>query len=695
MAGPASAPSSHVNAVLRTLVLLIGLLLPFAALPGTLQAQGCGAVQIGLFSDRSGSAVGEGEVIDIQLQIYSLSGMQLNGCSVSWRVTGPGTLLNDGPYGARVRVGPGPGTLTVSVRPRGSSRSASIRFAVVETPMLLELRPDTIMLAIGEEKRPELLLTTGAGDTHTLHSARWESDTPAVATVDSTGMVRAIAPGTATIRATIDLSGGERQRSVSAVVRVGAAQPAATLSPFDPEARRALAATLRRSLRQEVLAPLYPRALDREAGGFLSEFDYQWQPSGAQDKMIVTQARHVWTNARVADFFPEEKAASLANARHGVAFLEKAMWDEQDGGFYWLVTRDGTPKAEPDGQIIKQAYGEGFAIYALAAYYAVSGDTTALRLARDAFNWLDRHAHDPVHRGYFNYLQRDGTPLRTGYQGTPPKDQNSSIHLLEAFTELYRVWPDPVLRDRLDEMLTLIRDTIRVEPGTLTLFSTADWQPISYRDSSAAVQKARHYFDHVSFGHNVETAYLMLEAADALGIPNDSATLRAGKQMVDHALRTGWDPKLAGLYDEGYYFPDRPGLTITVDTKAWWSQAEALNTLLLMADLYPEDPLRYQEKFLAMWSYIDRYLIDHEHGGWYEAGLDTDPDARTARKTQIWKAAYHEARALMNVIQRLEQPTGASPVIQAAGPDQGRSVDTKIAPLAMSRPHRAPALAAS
>jgi mannobiose 2-epimerase len=96
-----------------------------------------------------------------------------------------------------------------------------------------------------------------------------------------------------------------------------------------------------------------------------------------------------------------------------------------------------------------------------------------------------------------------------------------------------------------------------------------------------------------------------------------------------------------------------------------------------------------------MWSYIDRYLIDHEHGGWYEAGLDTDPDARTARKTQIWKAAYHELRALMNVIQRLEQTTGASPVIQASGPDQGRSVDTKIAPLAMSRPHRAPALAAS
>src|SRR5690606_28978301 len=106
---------------------------------------------------------------------------------------------------------------------------------------------------------------------------------------------------------------------------------------------------------------------------------------------------------------------------------------------------------------------------------------------------------DPVYGGYFNYTERDGTPLREGFEGTPPKDQNSSIHLLEAFTELYRVWPDPVLRDRLEELLVLIRDTLRVDPGHLTLFASADWTPVSYRDASEAVREANHYFDHVSF----------------------------------------------------------------------------------------------------------------------------------------------------------------------------------------------------
>jgi hypothetical protein len=213
--------------VYRTLLILTALLLSLAFRPSAAEAQSCGAVQIGLYSDQAGEPVSEGELIDVQLQIYSLSGMQLNGCSVSWQVSGPGTLLTDDQYGARIRVGPGPGTLTVTVRPRGGGgRTAGIRFAVTEVPMLLELHPDTIALAVGEETRPLLTLTTGRGDTYPLHSARWESDNPADATVDSTGMVRGAAPGLASIRATIELSGGARERSVTAVAKVSAVSAA-------------------------------------------------------------------------------------------------------------------------------------------------------------------------------------------------------------------------------------------------------------------------------------------------------------------------------------------------------------------------------------------------------------------------------------------------------------------------------------
>ena len=423
--------------------------------------------------------------------------------------------------------------------------------------------------------------------------------------------------------------------------------------PLSQPQRDSLAAVLDCSLRQ-LLAAWYPAAIDRDSGGFFSDLDDRFQPAGPQHKMIVTQARHVWANARAAAFYHDRRY--LPAAAHGVAFLRDVMWDRQDGGFYWLVTRAGVPIPERDGRLVKQAYGEAFGIYGLATYYEVSHDRAALALAQRAFRWLDRHAHDPVQGGYFNYMERDGTPLRAGYGETPPKDQNSSIHLLEAFTQLYRVWPDPTVRARLAELLHLVRDVIRVDPGTLTLFSTADWQPISYRDSSEAVRKAHESFDHVSYGHNVETAYLMLEAADALGQPNDPATLRAGKQMVDHALRTGWDTAVGGFYDRGYYFRDRPGITIIADTKNWWAQAEGLNTLLLMADLFPRDSMRYQQAFLKEWTYVDRFLIDHEHGGWFEGGLDKEPQRRTGPKAHIWKAAYHDSRALMNVIARLRTP---------------------------------------
>jgi len=251
------------------------------------------------------------------------------------------------------------------------------------------------------------------------------------------------------------------------MARPAAAGSSAARSLLTPQSRTALAAQIRESLRSELIAPWYPRAIDREAGGFLSQFDFEWKPTGNQDKMIVTQARHVWTTARASQFFPSDTMLRPASA-HGYRFLRDRMWDRQDGGFFWLVTRDGTPKPEAGGRLVKQAYGQAFGIYGLDAYYDVSRDTSALRLAQEAFRWLDAHAHDPVHRGYFNYLERDGTPMRNGLGRDGPKDQNSSIHILEAFTELYRVWPDPTLRDRLREMLVLIRDTIVTGPGTAT-----------------------------------------------------------------------------------------------------------------------------------------------------------------------------------------------------------------------------------
>jgi mannobiose 2-epimerase len=412
------------------------------------------------------------------------------------------------------------------------------------------------------------------------------------------------------------------------------------------------------SLKQNLLGTWYPRAVDSTYGGFLSSFTYDFKPTGDQQKMIVTQARHTWTNAKAAMRYPDI-AHYKQGARHGYEFLRDVMWDSTYGGFYWLVERDGTPVKD---DTIKTAYGNSFGLYALVAYYQLSKDPEALQLAKQSFEWLEKYSHDHEYKGYFQHLGRSGTPIfrnrntpstaETGY-----KDQNSSIHLLEALTQLYQVWPEPLVRERLREMLFLIRDTIVKDKGYLVLFLERDWTPVSFYNKPDSVIEQHHSLDHVSFGHDVETAYLMIEASATLGIQNDSTTHRIAKKMVDHALNYGWNENdsTGSFYDEGYYFKDKPGLTITRDTKNWWAQAEGMNTLLLMSQLYPNDPMNYYDKFRKAWKYIDTNLIDHEHGDWYAGGLDKQPEMRTALKGHIWKACYHQYRAMTNCIDMLRE----------------------------------------
>jgi mannobiose 2-epimerase len=202
-------------------------------------------------------------------------------------------------------------------------------------------------------------------------------------------------------------------------------------------------------------------------------------------------------------------------------------------------------------------------------------------------------------------------------------------------------------------MLVLIRDVIVTPKGFLTLFLTPDWKPVSFADSSKDVVTRHHSLDHVSFGHDIETAYLLLEASHVLGLKNDSITAKVAKRMVDHCLSKGWDASTGGFFDEGYYFKGDSDITITHDTKNWWAQAEALNTLLLMADFYPDDQMNYYSKFEAQWKYIDKYLIDHKNGDWFSSGLDKQPEVKTGLKGHIWKAIYHQYRSMTNCMDML------------------------------------------
>ena len=413
-----------------------------------------------------------------------------------------------------------------------------------------------------------------------------------------------------------------------------------------------------RLLRKGVLDVWYPRMIDSVDGGYFSNATFDWKIPEHQPKMVVTQSRLIWTSSQAALFYNDSTYTKYA--RHGFKFLTRHMWDNNYGGFFNIRSKDGNYTDEMYGNT-KTAYGNAFAIYGLTSYYKLTNDTVALNFAKKTFFWLDKHSHDNTYGGYVDEMAENGiwlSKIKTdskepGASNESLKDFNSTIHLMEAFTELYKVWPDPLVKTRLQEMLTIIRDTFVNKKGYLNLYFTDDWKLVSNSDSSQEVIRSRSLINHVSFGHDVETAYLLLEASYALDFKNDTTTLKIAKKLVDHALANGFDQVSGGFYDEGYYLPGSNGITISSKNAQWWVQAEGLNALLLMSKIFPKEK-RYYQSYLKIWSYIDNYLIDKKHGDWYINGLNYNPAVIDAPKASVWKCNYHNGRALMNCIRMLK-----------------------------------------
>jgi cellobiose epimerase len=411
-------------------------------------------------------------------------------------------------------------------------------------------------------------------------------------------------------------------------------------------------------VRRELTEHWYPHAVNRERGGFHQTLTRDWSLGRDQNVFVVYQARMTWTAAAFAEYSPPHREEFVRYALHGTEFLDRVVRDRELGGFHWVL--DAAGRVDPGQGDEKHGYGTAFVVYAAAKVREVTGDERALKVARDAFDWLERYAHDPKHGGYYEALRRDGTPI-TSWDPTAPlakrldrvgvyygfKSMNVHIHLLEAFTELSKVDSRPIVKERLREVFDIVSQRIAVEPGALNLYLTPDWRAIPAHDS---------------FGHDVETAYLLVEAAEALGVPDDPTAWRMARLLVDHALDWGWDEVHGGFYDKGESF----GGPAFAQNKVWWTEAEGLNALLLMHLKHGATTDRYWKAFLKQWDFIEKHLIDPEHGGWYSETTRDGKLLGDGGKASQWKANYHTSRALMNVAKMLGKLGGA----------QGTSFDT-------------------
>lgn len=463
--------------------------------------------------------------------------------------------------------------------------------------------------------------------------------------------------------------------SALVVCTVACGSAAAQESPAARVSASDLAAEVQAALHDE-LKLWFPRCIDEANGGYHQAFNHAWEKVDQPRRTLVFQSRMLWVNATMAAKLPELAEQHRAYAAHGLTYIREQFVDPEHGGMFWDRMIDGS-ESPMHGE--KHAYALAFAIYAASSAHDVMPDAGALDLAIETFRWLDEHAHDAEHGGYFEALARDGTPLLS--KSDSPRDDvqwdalgtaygyksmNTHLHLLEAFTALYRRWQDPVLKERLLELHQLMIGPMLAENGSIPLFFTPDWRPVP---------------GHSSYGHDVEAAYLLLESADALGMAEDPATLSAARKLVDHALRDGWDRGNGGFFYEGQAFS---GACVT--DKRWWTQAEGLNALLLMHERFGRETPEYGQKFVQTWRFIQNHQIDRRHGGWLHSVSATGQQQPRQFKGNAWKACYHNGRAMINVVERLwalpaELQQFEPPALPIAAADADATADTSAKPL--------------
>jgi mannobiose 2-epimerase len=421
--------------------------------------------------------------------------------------------------------------------------------------------------------------------------------------------------------------------------------PALTAAAAPPPADVRLADEMDAYLLKHALAPRFPAVIDRENGGFHANFGPDWAKLPDRHRFIVYQARMTWTPAFLALTRPSLRDEHLAYVRHGVAFLRDRMWDAKNGGFHTGVLLDGTPDPSYGG--VKTCYGQAFAIYALAVAHRATKDAATLDLARRGWEWVEKHARDDGKPGYRSAVRADGGLIPDPPEGTQPRrdvpgggglptsyrDMNTHIHLLEAWTELLKEWPDPRLRASTEQLFELVRDRFYSEPGTLHLYLDGSGHPIAGPSS---------------FGHDVETGFLLLEAAEALGIHDDPAAARVARRFVDHALALGWNDETGQLYEEGCGL--RPAHDRSIQ---WWAQFEMWNALSVLDQLFGKETPRYREALDKAWRFTKEKLTDPVHGG-VQGGVDEHGKAVPA-KSHDWKAEYHTVRSLVMTADRLRR----------------------------------------
>jgi mannobiose 2-epimerase len=393
---------------------------------------------------------------------------------------------------------------------------------------------------------------------------------------------------------------------------------------------------LRRAIEGELRSNLLPfwreRSLDHVHGGFIGKMANDGTVRGDAAKGLVLNARLVWTFSALYRQLGDERDRELA--RRAYQYLEAKFRDREHGGYVWRVDAEGRAVESS-----KKIYGQAFCVYALSEYDLATGESAALDAGRRVYELIERHAHDERYGGYLESRAPDWsatTELRlSDGDMNVPKSMNTHLHLLEAYTNLYRAWPDAGLAVRLRELIDLFGHHILDRGdgpggGHLRPFFGDRWEVRG---------------DTYTYGHDIEASWLLAEAAEVLGGNRLEEEVRGwGTAIAQKVLDEGF------AADGGLAYEGRGGEVID-GRHDWWCQAEAVVGFWNAYSQTGEE--RFSEAAIRAWTFLARGFVDRVHGDWFwrvrtDGSVDDDQP-----KVSEWKGPYHSVRMCLEMMRRL------------------------------------------
>lgn len=362
--------------------------------------------------------------------------------------------------------------------------------------------------------------------------------------------------------------------------------------------------------------------IDNKNGGFLGRIDHFGRPVAEASKGAILNSRILWSFSAATNATDDKTYRDLSLRSY--TYFKDYFFDPKTKGVHWELDCLGQPI---DNR--KQVYAQAFAIYALSEYFLSSKNPEAKNLAIQIFEQVEEKAKDNQKGGYIEALDEKWNPLEdmrlSDKDMNAAKTMNTHLHILEAYTSLLRIHQSEKLRQSLRELVQLFQTKFLNTNNHYDLFFDSDWKLLS---------------NSVSYGHDIETAWLTIEAAKILG--DESLLAKCNSTAIDVAqtfLEEGIDA-------EGAVLNEKNLTTNKLDTDHhWWSQMEALVGLKYAYELTEDDT--YLTTSIQIWEFVKAWIIDQKNGEWhFRVNRDGQP-YEEEDKVSMWKAPYHTCRACL------------------------------------------------